>query len=292
MRRPRGVWALALATLLLAGCSGADEAPPDITVSGDPGAAPTVTYITPLDLSSTYRATVWPGTGPELVDDKPILLDYWIEDGTDGSLVRESYSTSPVTRTLTKADLGTDLYETLRGQDVGARLVQATPGTGTGTSAHPNVTVVDVLPTRAQGQKAPSARDDLPAVKLSSQGAPTITATGGKAPTELITQPLIRGTGTQVSASDTVTVQYTGFSWKTGEAFDSTWEQGIPVSFSLQDVPTWSEALVDQPVGSQVMVVVPPTYPLGATQSKALKDQTVVFVIDILATSTPQGAGS
>ena len=33
------------------------------------------------------------------------------------------------------------------------------------------------------------------------------------------------------------------------------------------------------------MLVVPATYPLGATQSEELKGQTIVFVIDILATS-------
>jgi peptidylprolyl isomerase len=82
-------------------------------------------------------------------------------------------------------------------------------------------------------------------------------------------------------------VQYTGFVWATGEAFDSTWTTGSPATFSLDDVPAWSEALVEQTVGSQVMVVVPPSYALGATQSEELAGQTIVFVIDILATRAP-----
>jgi len=290
VRRLQGALALVLTTaLVLTGCSSDPEPELDVTVSGEPGAAPTITYLTPLEVGTTHRESIWPGTGDAVADDKPVLVDYWIEDATDASLVKESYSTSPVARILTEADLGSDLYETLKGQRAGARMLQVSPGTGSGSDADPTVTVVDVLPLRAQGQKVP-ARDDLPAVTLAADGAPSIKATGDDPPTDLVTQPLIRGAGAQVMETDTVTVQFTGFSWKTGEPFDSTWTQGVPSSFSLQDVPTWADGLVDQPVGSQVMLVVPPTYALGATESKALSGQTVVFVIDILAARTPQGA--
>ena len=49
------------------------------------------------------------------------------------------------------------------------------------------------------------------------------------------------------------------------------------------DVPAFHEGLAEQTTGSQVMLVVPPTYDLGATQSEALAGQTLVFVVDILA---------
>jgi len=292
VRRLQGATALVLATTLaLAACDAAPEPELDVTVSGEPGAAPTITYVTPLEVGETSRETIWPGTGDALVDDKPVLVDYWIEDATDASLLKESYSSSPVARILTEADVGTDLYRTLKGQHAGARMLQVSPGEGSDSDGDPTVTVVDVLPLRASGEKVPPS-DDLPAVTLAANGAPSITVVKEDPPTDLVTWPLIRGTGAQVTATDTVTVQFTGFSWKTGEAFDSTWTQGLPASFSLQDVPTWADGLVDQPVGSQVMLVVPPTYALGATESKALAGQTVVFVIDILAARTPQGADS
>jgi peptidylprolyl isomerase len=292
VRRLQGAIALVLATtVVLAGCDSAPEPELDVTVSGEPGTAPTITYLTPLEVGETSRESIWPGTGDAMVDDKPVLVDYWIEDATDASLLKESYSTSPVARILTEADLGTDLYETLKGQRAGARMLQVSPGKGSGLEADTTVTVVDVLPLRASGEEV-TPRDDLPVVTLAANGAPSITVTGEDPPTDLVTQPLIRGGGAQVTATDTVTVQFSGFSWKTGEAFDSTWAQGLPTSFSLQDVPTWADGLVDQPVGSQVMLVVPPTYALGATESKALAGQTVVFVVDILAARNPQGAGS
>ena len=168
-------------------------------------------------------------------------------------------------------------------------MLQVSPGSGAGATDYPTVTVVDVLPTRADGEVKPP-RADLPVVTLDASGAPTITPTGTEPPTSLVAQPLIRGSGEQVAATDVVTVQYTGFSWTTGEAFDSTWTHGLPVSFSLQDVQAWAEGLVDQPVGSQVMLVVPPTYALGVTESEELAGQTVVFVVDILATGHPEQA--
>jgi len=292
VRRLQGralVAGLAIALLSLAGCSDPVSEPATVTVSGEPGAAPTITYLTPLQVDKTRTEQIWPGTGAELVEGAPVLIDFWLEDATDATLVKESYSTNPTAMLLTEEDLGTDLYETLRGQQVGARMLQVSPGSGAGATDYPTVTVVDVLPTRADGEAKPP-RADLPVVTLDASGAPTITPTGTEPPATLVAQPLIRGSGEQVAASDVVTVQYTGFAWTTGEPFDSTWTHGLPVSIPLQDVQAWAEGLADQPVGSQVMLVVPPTYALGVTESEELAGQTVVFVVDILATGHPEQA--
>lgn len=277
----RLVVACLAAALLVTGCA-ASAPPPDVMVTGDPGARPTITYVTPLGVSSTVHRVVWPGTGDELVDGRPVLVEFWLENASDATVVKESYSSSPTPRLLTVEDLGKDLYETLHDQRVGARLLQISPAPGTGAANYPTVTVLDVLSTRASGDPV-APRDGLPKVTIAKDGSPTITASTAAPPTELVTQPLVRGTGAQVAAGDVVTVQYTGFSWATGQSFDSTWTNGTPVSFALSSVPAWS-TLVELPVGSQVMLVVPPTYPLGATQSEELKGQTIVFVIDILAT--------
>jgi peptidylprolyl isomerase len=279
----------AAAALLLAGCSPQEPAPPEVVVSGESGQAPTVTYPTPLRVHEPVHEVVWEGTGPELVDGRPVLLDFWLEDASDASLVKESYTSSPTPRMLTEEDLGKDLYATLSGRKVGARLLQISPASDASASSYPTVTVLDVLPTRAAGEQV-APRDGVPAVALDDSGAPTLTPTGTEPPGELVVQPLQRGTGDQVTAGDVITVQFTGFVWSSGEPFDSTWTNGSPVTFALEDVPAWSEALVEQTVGSQVMVVVPPSYALGATQSEEFAGQTIVFVIDLLATRTPAAA--
>ncbi len=284
-RTQGGIAALVVGLLTLVGCSDTVEEPVEITVTGDAGQAPTLVYVAPLTVEDEFREAIWAGTGPELVDGAPVLLDYWLENADDASLIRDSYSSSPTAQLLTKADLGPDLYETLSGQRVGARLLQVVPSSENG-DPYPTATVIDVLPTRAQGT-AVQPGEGFPTVTEAEDGSPQLTPLEADPPASLRVQPLLRGTGRQVVATDTVTVQLSGWAWVGGEQFDTTWTSGLPLSFSLQDVPAWQEGLVDQPVGSRVMLVVPPSYALGVTQSEELQGQTVVFVVDILNARTP-----
>ena len=275
-----------------AACTSAVGGTPQVDVAGDPGKAPTLTYVAPLEVASTFRRTIWPGTGPELVDGGPVLMDFWLENATDATVVKQTYSDGPATRTLTEEDLGADLYASLRGQRVGARILQVAPGAGSGSTRYPPVTVLDVLPLRADGEPV-APRADLPAVTLAAVGAPSVTPLTTAPPTALVAQSLKRGTGAQVGAQDIVTFQYAGFAWGTGELFDSSWDRGAPVSHSLLDLSqAFTEGLVEQTVGSQIELVVPPTYPLGVTAGAELSGQTVVFVVDILSTRAPSDAGS
>lgn len=289
----RRAWAAGLGLALVLGpvaaCGNAGGAP-SVDVIGDPGVKPVVTYATPLNVSSTYRRTIWKGTGPELVEDQPVLFDYYLENATDATVVQQSYGTRPVTRELTREALGDDLFQTLRGQRAGARLLQVAPAPSTGQDRFPSVTVIDVLPLRADGEPVPLRTDVvLPAVTLGADGAPSITATGTDPPTTVLAQPLLRGSGTQVGAQDTVTFQYAIFTWA-GELIDSSWVRGQPESQSLDDLASvLSDWLVDQPVGSQVELVVPPTESLKISQSQEYKGQTFVLVVDILSTRTPTG---
>lgn len=288
-RRARLVVLLALGLLTgpLAACSGAQSAP-EVDVSGDAGKAPTVTYVAPLSVSSVYRKTIWPGTGAPLVEGGTVLFDFRLEDATDATLVSQTYDTAPETRELTREALGDDLYQTLRGQRAGARLLQVAPASSSGSANYPSVTVIDVLPLRASGTEV-TPRTDIPAVTLAGDGTPTITTTGTSASTSAVTAPLIRGSGPQVGSQDTVTFQYAIFTWA-GERVDSSWTSGRPVSQSILDLPTvLADAFVEQTVGSQLEIVVPPSEPLKITESSEYAGQTIVYVVDLLATRTPTG---
>jgi len=287
-RAGRATAAVVALVLSLVACSGdTDDAELDITVSGDAGVAPTLVYVAPLDVSSEVRETIWTGSGPPLVDGAPVLLDYWLENAAEATVVSDSYSGSPTSQLLTEADLGPELYQTLQDQRVGARLLQVVPASQDG-DPFPTATVIDVLPTRAQGDPV-TPLEGFPTVGEAADGSPTFTPVESRPPATLRVQPVLRGTGRQVVATDTVTVQFTGWAWTDGMQFDTTWSSGLPSSFSLQDVPAWQEGLVDQTVGSRVMLVVPPSYALGVTQSEELQGQTVVFVVDLLDARTPGG---
>jgi peptidylprolyl isomerase len=127
-------------------------------------------------------------------------------------------------------------------------------------------------------------------VKLAANGEPTITVPKTDAPTALKIADLKKGTGKTVKTGDTVTVHYTGVVWSTGAVFDSSWTRGQPASFATTGViPGFGKALVGQKVGSQVIAVIPPADGYGssvpANQTAITATSTLVFVVDILATS-------
>ncbi len=129
----------------------------------------------------------------------------------------------------------------------------------------------------------------LPTVEVAADGKPTITIPQGiTAPTTLISQVLVKGTGPVVAAGQTVTVHYTGVIWGSSKQFDSSWDRGQPIDTVIgkgQVIAGWDEGLVGQTVGSQVLLVIPPDKGYGtAGQSSAgiSGTDTLVFVVDIL----------
>ena len=271
--------------LLLAGCAGSGSTP-EVKVTGDAGQEPTLAYPVPLAIPDVSSRVIWEGTGPKLVDGGPVLLDFRLEKARDASLVKETYSSVPEPFTLTPETLSPDLYDALSGEAVGARILLLLPATSD-TSSFASVMVVDVLATRASGQAVPP-RAGLPAVTLGNNGEPTIAKPKGAPPSEALVQALIKGDGEQVATGATVTVQYAGVRWADGSTYDSTWAQGGPKSFDLSAgiLPGLAEGLVEQTVGSQVMLVIPP----ASGGAVGAEDDTLVLVVDILAASNPSSA--
>ena len=87
-----------------------------------------------------------------------------------------------------------------------------------------------------------------------------------------------------VKDTQTVVANYTGWLLD-GTQFDSSWDRGEASSFSLDSVIAgWKQGLAGHTVGSQVLLVVPPS--LGykdQKQDKIPANSTLVFVVDILA---------
>ena len=126
----------------------------------------------------------------------------------------------------------------------------------------------------------------LPTVTLDADGKPTVTPVAGDPPTTLVVQPLIKGTGAEVTADQTLTVNYSLFLWD-GTPVESSFDSGEPATFALNAViPGWTEGLAGQTVGSQVLLVVPPDKGYGDQASDSIPaNSTLIFVVDILAAS-------
>jgi FKBP-type peptidyl-prolyl cis-trans isomerase len=142
------------------------------------------------------------------------------------------------------------------------------------------------VPLRATGE-AQEPQAGFPTVELDQDGRPTVTLPGTEAPTELQVETLIKGDGPVVEDGANVTVQYQGLLWKDGTIFDESWKRGEPTTFGTgQVIPGFAAGIVGQTVGSQTVVVIPPAEGYGeqgAPQAGIAGDDTLVFVIDILA---------
>ena len=170
-RPPRRLLAVVGLVPVLVACAAEPEPPPpEVVVSGIPGTMPELAYPIPLQVTERTVEVIAEGTGPELVEGEPILVDYYAESGADGSLIGETYSRQPQPYVLSAEAVGPDIHAALEGQTVGSRILELVPA-GDGQD-FPTVAVFDILPTRATGEPVPP-REGLPTVTLADDGEPT-----------------------------------------------------------------------------------------------------------------------
>lgn len=273
-----------------------------VTVTGDFGVAPTVEFAAPLAVDATQRSVVIEGTGDEVKPGDIVNFEVTILNGTSGETVSKSaYSGGgwgAIEVNDTKFIPG--LVRTLECVNEGSRVVSVVAAAdGFGDTGSPDGAVapgdplvivadaIGVVPSVADGEPQPPV-DGMPVVKLDDDGAPTVTIPKTDPPAELQLATLKQGDGEVVQEGDSVTVQYQGVNWRTGEVFDQSWGRGAATFPTTGVVPGFSAALVGAAVGSQVLAVLPPSQGYGeAGQPSAGIEgtDTLVFVVDVLATS-------
>jgi len=303
--------ALVLPALLLAGCSDPPDEPAqssssvavtsdveEVEVTGEPGEKPTVSFDGEFQASETERTIISEGDGPVVELGQKVSINYLGVNGRDGTEFDTSFGKpEPASFLLEQGQLIDGFIAGLEGVKVGSRvLVGITPEDGYGEGGQESagiegedslLFVIDVLGTtdvleRATGEVVPPVQG-LPTVVLGEDGAPTVTVPEGPPPTELIIQPLITGTGAPVAAGQNLTVHYHLVNWESGEVVESSWTTGAPVPLPVgsgQVMPALDAGLVGQPVGSQVMLVVPPA--VASEGAPTPVTETLIFVLDIL----------
>ncbi|MEI7540022.1 MAG: FKBP-type peptidyl-prolyl cis-trans isomerase [Actinomycetes bacterium] len=134
---------------------------------------------------------------------------------------------------------------------------------------------------------ADTASTGLPAVTANAGEAPTITAPTGAAPTTLQTKDIIVGTGAEVMATSTLTVQYTLMTWSDGKIIESSWTGGQPATFPLSGVIAgWQQGLPGAKVGGRRLLVIPADLGYGPNGSGPIgPNATLIFVVDIIGVS-------
>ena len=306
---------LLLPVLLLTACGGggengdsADATPAKkitdlsaIEVTGAAGQKPKVEIGGSFSTDKTAQRVLTEGTGPAVQAGQALRIDYLGVNGRDGKDFDASFGNRPATFILDEKSVIKGFADGLVGAKVGSRvLVAVAPADGYGPQGGVKeagikaddtlLFVIDVqaqFPPRAVGEAvAPPA--GLPGVVLAEDGKPTITVPAAEPPAQLLVQPLIKGAGQPVVAGQTITAMYTGIKWADGSTFDSSWERMAPAEFPIGTggvIAGWDTALVGQPVGSQVLIVVPPAEGYGAEgnpKAGITGTDTLVFLVDVL----------
>lgn len=265
-----------------------------VTVDGEAGAEPTLTFDTPLSITVPTTRVIDEGSGEPLTDGQLIGVHYVIFSG-DGTRVGSTWAEDDNTPEFFQmGDPQVAIINmAFEGLNVGARVLVANPVPNQDGTIGTSVFLLEAysattVPTRAEGESVTPA-EGLPVVTLAENGKPSIEIPEGfENATELTAQTLIKGTGPEVQANQTVTAHYTG--WLTdGTVFDSSWERDAPASFPLARViPGWQQGLAGQTVGSQVLLVIPAELGYGeqGTPNGSIPGgATLIFVVDILAAS-------
>jgi peptidylprolyl isomerase len=299
-----------VAILAVSACGGSSQskgtALDQIQVSGGSDtSAPTVTVKPkPLSVKETTTRVVKDGTGETVKGDEIVSLRYVLLNGKDSSVLDTNYGKQNLGLNLGATDLLPGLKKGLENQKVGSRILVAMPPKDAfGTQGNADIKVagtdtivflMDVLSTEKPLKSAEGTAvkpvAGLPTVTMNDGKAATIAIPKGKKPpTKTVGQLLVQGTGDTVKAGQTIRVTYTGALWKDGKNFDSSANspQGYfeTVIGQKQVIKAWDDQLVGKPVGSRVLLVVPPADGYGAAGSppKIKGTDTLVFVVDILA---------
>ncbi|WP_210505392.1 FKBP-type peptidyl-prolyl cis-trans isomerase [Naasia sp. SYSU D00057] len=270
-----------------------------VTARGALLTEPTVSFPTPLLPGTTQATTLEAGNGEVIHGDQYVSAYLSIFNGTNGALLDQSDYAGGKPSSFVIDNLPIEgLREGLQCAEVGSRVAVVVPGDEAfaddsrpaGVSAEDSLVVVvdfkDAYLSRAQGT-AQVAQAGLPSVVLDPSGRPGITVPADtEPPKDLQVANLIIGDGAKVKDGDAILVNYTGVVWDTGSVFESSWENGAPVTLTIADgqtIPGFVDAIKGKKVGDQVLAVIPPDQAYGEQGSGAVPaNATLVFVVDIL----------
>jgi peptidylprolyl isomerase len=117
---------------------------------------------------------------------------------------------------------------------------------------------------------------------------PKIVKPEGDPPADLVVKDIVKGKGPKAKAGDTLTMQYVGVSWSTGEQFDASWDRGDPFTFGLGQgrvIKGWDQGVAGMKVGGRRRLTIPPGLAYGdrGAGSAIAPGETLVFVVDLLS---------
>ncbi|MFI6297358.1 FKBP-type peptidyl-prolyl cis-trans isomerase [Nonomuraea sp. NPDC050790] len=270
-----------------------------VKVAGNLNAKPTVTFPSGTPAAKSSFEVINAGTGPAIKSGDKLIVNLTVYDwdGKSNAFQGSSYDSKQPETIAIDQQLPKVLQDGFVKVKHGGRLLavmaaDAAPQQQQQQAQPTKVFVLDVVggaPVPLKSATGEETKESIKGVKVVNPGgekAPTLTTkTGDKPSKELVVKTVIKGTGKPVAANQTLDVHYTGKIWGTDKQFDSSWERGQPANFPLSGViQGWQKGLVGVPVGSRVVMSIPPDLGYGAQEQNGIPaNSTLVFVVDVLA---------
>jgi peptidylprolyl isomerase len=273
----------------------------NLKVSGTFGSKPTIDFASALNSKNIETKVISEGSGPEIIGKQYVRFDYTILNGTTKQVLGQSKydSTGGEAQFLTSGN-SVDICHGLSGVKQGSRVailipagVAAPSDTAKLKKTDSVLFVMDIRKVYLQTTSGTTRATEtgMPTVVFAPNGTPGVTIPKTPAPTTFKLNTLLDGSGDSVALGDTVTLNYSGFLWETGDLFDSSWNNGKPEQFQITNgglIPGFVKALVGAKLGSKLVVVIPPDLGYGSQGNSAIPaNATLVFVIEVLGIDKP-----
>ena len=100
---------------------------------------------------------------------------------------------------------------------------------------------------------------------------------------------IVKGTGAEAKAGQSVTVNYVGVLFNGGKQFDASWKRKEPFTFALgkgRVISGWDQGIAGMKVGGRRELIIPAPLAYGAKGSPPSipANAALVFVVDLLGT--------
>lgn len=269
-----------------------------VTVEGEVGAAPKVTWEDQMSADKIEVETLVEGDGAEVADGDQLNIHYWIGNGFSEKEAYSSYANGGAPQQITIDDQLSPIFaDAFDGAQIGDRIAVTSSAeeafgeagnTQLGFAPKDSVLVIiDVIE-----EYEPPTPVETPASKLPDpvfeKGEPVgFDFTGVAKPKpegELLRSVLKEGTGKTVTTEMTVTANYLGQVYDGDKPFDESYSKK-PVPFALsQVVQGWTYGLSGLKVGSRVLLQIPPDLGYGGQeQANIPANSTLYFIVDIIS---------
>ena len=267
-----------------------------VTVTGDYGKAPKVEIKAPWRIDKTRTEVLKANpSGQAVKQGATVEVNYAGYNARTGKKFDDSFSRGS-TASFNIDQVVPGFKKGLLGQHQGSRVLVAMPGADgyDASGGNPDigvqvgdtlVFVVDIVAVPLTGPEGTpvTPKSGLPTV-TDKGGKPEITIPASKPPSELQVQPLIKGKGKKVAETDSITFNYIWQTWSDGKVVEQTYNSKPATAPLSELLPGLVTGLTGQTVGSRVLLVIPPAqgYPDGNASPKIGKNETLVFVVDLL----------